>query len=513
MALSLMALILVAGLLLTAGCDLITGRNHQVIIASPSLPDNLVPVMRQNSEAEMVSDLIYNSLAGFTGRRQSEIALELAESIEQDLEDKDSYTIHLKQNVSWHDGRAFDALDVLYTWDVIKEAQNGSPLRGRLMDIITKLDTLGDVHTMTCSFRVPVAPDDALWLLSFKILPRIINGEDMPVNLAGTDQGRSFGANPVGTGPFTFVERSSNELKVAARDSEQEIQEVIFRLQRDPNLRTLNLIKKRVDVIFNVDPEAYSELDEEGLPHGTYAPKAFYAVALNCAQSFTANNTFREALVHAVDQGAIATELYGDDGDEYSMKNAFPVNDNSLYRRLEPNQLPDLDRAKELLQRSGYMGEEIELMIHEGMGSVGRIAGQRIAEQLEAIGVNVKLTTIGTAFQTKLADGNYDMALVLEDGFGRKYDHYALYYSRGSRNVTRVRNVKLDDVVTQWNNSIVMDVKFPLTQQLNDLLGQLNPYAYLFASPQRVYYSSKMKNVSITDEDALIKSLPSWYKD
>lgn len=512
-ALMLLALTLAFATLLTAGCGVFGGRKHEVVIASPNLPDNLVPIMRQNSEAEMLNDLIYSSLAGFTGRRQSEIALELAQSIEQNLEQKDRYTIYLRDDAVWHDGRGFDARDVLYTWAAIEEPANGSPLRGRLMDIITELDTLGDLYTMTCRFRVPVAPDDALWLLSFKILPHEVNGQEMPVNLAETDQGRTFGANPIGTGPFSFIERSSNELLVQSTDPEQEIRKVIFRLQRDPNLRTLNLIKKRVDVIFNVDPEAFGELEDAGLPHDTYAPKAFYAVAMNTARGFTANTTFRKAIGFAINQTAIATELFGDDGEEYSMKNAFPVNDNSLYRRLPATQAFDPDRARALVEQSGYNGEEIELMINEGMGSIGRISGQRIVDQLNEAGINAKLTTIGTAFQSKLADGSFVLALVLEDGFGRKYDHYALYYSRGTRNITRIRSVELDDVVTKWNNSIVMDVKFPLAEQLNEILGKLNPYAYLFAAPQRVYYSSKLQNVTIVDEDALLKSLPNWSKD
>jgi len=152
-------------------------------------------------------------------------------------------------------------------------------------------------------------------------------------------------------------------------------------------------------------------------------------------------------------------------------------------------------------------------MVNEGMGSVGRIAGQRLVDQLNAAGINARLSVIGTAFQTKLAEGRYDLAFVLEDGFGRKYDHYALYYSRGSRNITRIRNTHLDDIVTKWNNSIVMDVKFPLTQDLNDVLGRVNPYAYMFSAPQRVYYNKKLQNVTIIDEDALIKALPKWSKD
>lgn len=511
-ALLLLVLTLAFATLLTAGCG-VFGRKHEVVIASPNIPDNLVPIMRQNSEAEMLNDLVFGSLAGLTGRRQSEIALDLAARIDQDLENKDRYTIQLRNDVSWHDGRAFDGLDVLYTWNAIKEPANGSPLRGRLMDIITELDTVGDVQTLTCQFRVPVAPDDALWILSFKILPREVNGEAMPINLAETDQGRAFGANPIGTGPFSFVERSSNELLVEARDPEQAIQKVVFRLQRDPNLRTLNLIKKRVDVIFNVDPEAFNELEDAGLPHDTYAPKAFYAVAMNTARGFTANATFRKAVGYAINQFEIATELFGEDGDEYAMKNPFPINDNSLYRRLPATQAFDPERASALVEQSGYNGEAVELMINEGMGSIGRISGQRIVDQLVAVGINAKLTTIGTAFQNKLADGSFELALVLEDGFGRKYDHYALYYSRGSRNITRIRSVELDDVVTQWNNSIVMDVKFPLTEQLNQILEKLNPYGYLFAAPQRVYYSSKLQNVSIVDEDALLRSLPTWSKE
>ncbi|MFH0883576.1 MAG: ABC transporter substrate-binding protein [bacterium] len=507
-----LAMTLVVATLLAAGCGLLGGRKHEVIVASPNLPDNLVPILHQNDEAKMLSDLLYNSLAGFTGRRQSEIALELADAIEQNLEKKDSYKIRLKKDVAWHDGRPFDGLDVLYTWAAIQNPANDSPLRGRLGDIITELDTVGDVYTLHCAFRVAVAPDDALWLLSFKILPHMINGAEMPTNLVETDEGRAFGSNPVGTGSFRFVQRTSNELEISSINPDQAIQKVLFRLQRDPNLRTLNLIKNRVDVIFNVDPETYEQLDKKGLPHSTYAPKAFYALALNCSRGFTANETFRAALATGVNQVAIAAELFGEDGKDFSMLNAFPANDNPLYKRLPPTQAFDAEKAKTLVIKSGYNGEELELMVNEGMGSVGRVTGQRLVDQLKEIGVNAKLSVIGTAFQAKLVEGRYDMALVLEDGFGRKYDHYALYYSRGSRNISRIRNVQLDDVAEKWNNSIVMDIKFPLTQELNTILGRLNPYAYLFSSPQRVYYSKKLRNVTIIDEDALIKTLPLWNK-
>ncbi len=503
--------VLIALISLTTGCDRI-GRKRTLIVASEALPDNMIPIMRQNSEAKMLNDLIYSGLAGLSGRRQSEIQTELAASIEQNLESRGEYFVTLREDVVWHDGRAFNAKDVMYTWDAIQEEANDSPLRGRLTDIIVTMEMLDD-STIKVNFKHPVAPDDALWLLAFKILPSQYMGQEMPVNLKGTELGRAFASNPIGTGRFQFIERKSNQLDVEIPDEEALIRRVRFRLQRDPNLRTLNLIKKRVDVIFNVDPEAFPELDKANIPHADYTPKTFYGIAFNMEEGITTDKHFRYGVAAAINREVIAGEIFGEDAGDFILDNAFPYNDHQLYRSLPPTQEYDIEYAIEQLTESEYNGEVVELTVPEQMGSAGRIAGQRIAEMLGEAGVEIKLVQIGTAFQTQLAEGRYRMALVLEDGFGRKYDHYSLYHSLGTRNVTRVQDQYLDKMITDWNNSIVMDTKFPLTVELNRILGELAPYVYLYTVPQRVYYSTKLSKVLITDEDALLKTASSWSKE
>lgn len=506
--------ILVLALLILKSCEVPSegpSEIQEVIVAVQSIPDNMVPIMRQNSQAKMLNDLIYQGLTCATGIRQNEIKTELAEKIEQNQERRNEYSVILRRDVQWHSGRSFSAQDVIFTWESIKNEVNESPLRGRLMDIITSVDML-DNYTIKVTFKYSVAPDDALWLLSFKIIPSYYGGQEMPTNLASSELGRRFAEKPIGTGPYKFLERRPNLVKLEAFESNLAIRRILFKLQEDAALRVRKLIDEYVDLVFNVDPEKYVELDAEGIPFSEYIPKAFYAIAFNSQNSITCDSHFREGVAAAIDRTAIVNEIWGPGSENYTLHGPFPYNDHHLYRRLKSIQNFDSEYAIKQIQTSTYNGEIVRLMINEGMGSIGRIAGQRISEILEEVGIQVKIYKIGRAFYSRLLEGNFQMALILEDGFGRKYDHFTLYYSSGSRNVTRIRNTQLDKILLNWENSIIMKDKYPLTERMNDLLSELTPYAYLFTTTQRVYYSKRLQNVTIINEDALLKTLPEWSK-
>ena len=484
--------------------------SEEIVISVHELPDMLIPVFRQNSAARMISDLLYQGLAGYTGVKPQELQLELADDIAQDQNDKSIYHILLKKDIQWHDGSSFKADDVVYTWNVICEQQNDSPLRGRLTDIIDGFEIEND-YELTIDFRHPVPPDIALAILSFKIIPSHYNGSPMPTNLRVGSTGRDFAANPVGTGPCTFLERKSNTCILQSSSNLMSIRRITLKLQHDPDIAVANLIKGRTDIVFDVDPESFNHLTSNNLLFEEYEPTAFYALAINTNRKPLFDPVLREAIATAIDREATYLECFKMKNKRHIMRKPFPFNDHRLYLRFEDTQTYNHQLAGELVASSNYMDQKLTLVYPRMLGSVARNAALITARMLETVGVTVDVNEAGNNYYTFIAEGRYDIALVYED-FGRKYNHFDLYYSNGSRNVTRIADTNLDQLLLDWSNCIVMDHKFPLARQINSLLAQLNPYVYLFVPPARAYYSSRLQGVIIGDGNAVLKTLPQWTK-
>lgn len=124
----------------------------------------------------------------------------LAESWEVS-EDGLEYTFHLRQDVKWHDGVEFTADDVLFTYQAALLDENATPWKNNLTQNGVPFEfEVVDEHT----FKVILSQVDAtvLTALAIPILPAhaftSLNIIDAP-----------FNTNPIGTGPFKFVEWNS----------------------------------------------------------------------------------------------------------------------------------------------------------------------------------------------------------------------------------------------------------------------------------------------------------------
>ncbi len=109
------------------------------------------------------------------------------------------YTVHLKKNLTWHDGQPLTAQDVVFTFNTIKNIQSQSSLYNAWKDVVVAAPNAG-----TVTFDLP-AP-----LASF---PHSLTEGIIPAHLlknipAAGLRSAPFNASPVGAGPFAwkFVE-------------------------------------------------------------------------------------------------------------------------------------------------------------------------------------------------------------------------------------------------------------------------------------------------------------------
>lgn len=119
----------------------------------------------------------------------------LAESYQYD-EETLTYTFHLRHDVKWHDGEAFTAEDVLFTYDVLMNDDTISASTRSNYEDITSIEAPDD-DTVVITLGAPVAAMETYFACG--IMPRhLLEGEDM--NTA------SFNQAPVGTGKYKLAD-------------------------------------------------------------------------------------------------------------------------------------------------------------------------------------------------------------------------------------------------------------------------------------------------------------------
>ena len=116
-------------------------------------------------------------------------------------EDGLTYTLNLRQNVSWHDGEPFTSRDVEFTLGLWRNPDVPFFLRNnfRLIDTVTAIDD----YTVVITMSQPQASFPSLLAYLANILPEHLLADLTPQELANPTQ---FLRNPIGTGPFKFAQ-------------------------------------------------------------------------------------------------------------------------------------------------------------------------------------------------------------------------------------------------------------------------------------------------------------------
>ncbi len=107
----------------------------------------------------------------------------------------------LRQGVRWSDGEAFDAADVVFTFELLREVP-ALDARGawKHLEAVAQLDE----HTVRFTFQQPYAPGIDAVTKAVIVPQHVWSGVEDPVTWANPD--------PVGTGPFTEIRRFEHQV-------------------------------------------------------------------------------------------------------------------------------------------------------------------------------------------------------------------------------------------------------------------------------------------------------------
>ena len=159
---------------------------------------NANPLYASGAADVAVSRLVFSGL--FKYDTKNSLTGDLANDYVLDPSEK-RYTVHLKKNITWHDGKPFTADDVVFTYKTIQTLSAQSPLYSSWRDInVTKQDNY------TVNFDLPNSLSSFPYGLTNGIIPAHLLKDLPPEQLRSAP----FNIKPVGTGPFVwrFVEVS-----------------------------------------------------------------------------------------------------------------------------------------------------------------------------------------------------------------------------------------------------------------------------------------------------------------
>jgi peptide/nickel transport system substrate-binding protein len=361
-------------------------QEKAITIGLTADPSHLYPLAGE----ELSSNIMYYHLYDPLVKRGADLSFGpgLAESWEN--VDDTTWRFKLREGVTFHNGNAFTAEDVVFT--VNKARESIRP------DLVANIAEITAVDDLTVEIKTPapyaVLPNDLAELL-------ILDSEY--TEATGDEQ---MDLKPMGTGPYKLEEWIKEEkLVLSAFDDywagEPTIDQVTFRPITNPATRTAALLTGEVDVIQDL---AVRDVDrvrsEEGFEVITRPSLLNVVLAMDTrAESPTiegpnpmTDQRVREAIARAIDVDAINKIVMNGlatPSDQYVPSSHIGYVEGMNFREMYPH---DIEKAKELLAEAGYPdGFTMTLDATNNRYVNDAQIAQALASMLAKIGVTLEL--------------------------------------------------------------------------------------------------------------------------
>lgn len=220
------------------------------------------------------------------------------------------WTFELRHDVRFHDGTAFDARAVVFSFARLLDPRHPSYLgeagayRRSLLRGITRVVPIS-ADTVEIHVDRPYAP-----LLGDLAMFPIVSPT------AVTQLGEGFQAHPVGTGPFAFEAWAPGEQVVVRRfdgywGPPPAIARIVFRVIVDPRQRLVELESGSVDIATSIlpDEQAFVELHPDLVLHSTPGNDVSY-LAFNTQRPWFRDPRVRRAISYAINKEPIVKLAY-----------------------------------------------------------------------------------------------------------------------------------------------------------------------------------------------------------
>lgn len=412
-------------------------KGGQLVYASLQEPNTLNPLLSDLLATAEVSSLIYSGLVG--NNEKGEWIADLATNvptIQNGGVSRDGLTVtyQLRQGVQWHDGTAFTAEDVKFTWNFIMNPK-ANMISREGYDKIRSMDT-PNPYTVVIRFKEYYAP----YLSLFRtVLPKhLLEG-------ANEIKKTAFNRAPIGTGPFKFKEwHIAESIVLEANPSyfrgKPNLDKIIYRIVPDVNILLTQLKTGELDIASNIP---FNQLDQvkaiDGVKVSMTPTMIWEHMDFNLGHILFQDVRVRQAISLAIDrQGIVNSTLKG--SAVLALGDQSPLS--WSYNPALKAPARDLNTARDLLSQAGWKQGPSGVLVKDGhklsfslaipVGVKSReLAAQAIAQQLKEIGIEVELRPIEAQvfFNDILKNHRFEVAMYAWVA-GIEPDNYSLWHSK-----------------------------------------------------------------------------------
>ncbi|MBL8596407.1 MAG: ABC transporter substrate-binding protein [Devosia sp.] len=312
-----------------------------------------------------------------------------------------SYTFHLVEGATFHDGTTFDADDVVFTYGRITAADSVNAQKA----LYAGIDSVTAVNTSTVELKLK--GPDGLFLFNVGRGDAVIVAPESAANNANT---------PIGTGPFKFVNWQKGadltlEQYAGYWGTKPALTKVTYVFINDAAARVNALLAGSIDGINNTDAST--------LPVFKADPRFKVVVGSTEGETLLVQNNakapfsdlkVRQAIAHSLDRAEIiagASSGYGT-----PIGSHFPPHSKD-YVDLTGTYPYDLDAARKLLAEAGYP-DGFSATLKLPPVPYATVGGQIVASQLAKVGI--KLTQVNLDWNQWLSDvftnKDYDLTII-----------------------------------------------------------------------------------------------------
>ena len=492
-------------------------------------PQFINPILSLSNNIDTdLSRIVFAQLLKFDS--EGKITPDLAESLPEISADQKSYTIKLKPNLKWQDGRALSAEDVLYTIQTIQNPQFESPLQANWSRVkVNKVDDL------TLTFQLREASNSFVNNFALGILPKHVWESVTARNFRLSDNN----LKAMGAGPY-----SVHEIKKTADGTIRSIT-----LRSNPHYHEGAPYLSRITFRFYPDYDslinAYQGREIQSLGFVPFDRKAFgtqekteqykfnlpqyQAVFFNLNHPIVNQKAVRQALWLVTDRNPIINDAYSN--------NALPVYGPILPEaigfnsEIEKSVHINIDEAKAILEKAGWVVDpqtnirmkdktplEFDLVVSGNLVLDVKTA-QILVQQWSQLGTKVNLVVVGSSEleQEYVRPRNFDV-LLFSENVGADPDPFPFWHTSQMRdpglNLSGFSNAEADKLLTEARQTSDNNIRARNYHRFQQIVNDQLPAIFLVRTLYIYDAPKKLKGInlsSIIHPSERFLNINRWY--
>ncbi len=412
----------------------------------------------------------------------------------------DTWTVKLRQGVTFHDGTPFNADAVVSHWERILDPMNRYKEMVQIMPIIAVAKT-GE-YEVQFYLKYSWAP--------FKAVLTNATGLASTIPSPAAVENDTQNSAPVGTGPFIFKEWKGGNRIVLKKNPDYwkkgkpYLDEIVFTIMPDQEAQYAALVSGQADMLVTDRPVLIKRLlDNPDFRSQINNHRGAFVLALNNAKPPLDDVRVRNALALAWDQNKYI---------KANCKNTSAYIETWLgdYQKFSDTGYlhHDIEKARALI--ADY-GKPVELEYVHSPTTRGRTAGIIIQQMMKEIGV--KITPVPMDFSgiiKHMFSGQYDIASwVFAGGYDPGPQTVANLHSRSPWNVYKYSSAKIDDLLVAQRTSSDPDARADILKTIVQTVNADSPFLYLNGIRFYLFAAKNVMNIkpSIVGQDSTTRDM------